>query len=147
MRMTALLLLWIRLVGQVQAADPAAADRRSLDGVWEVVAAEQDGRKIPAGLCKKMAVKFIKGETVEITVWDGNVLRHPITLEATKPVKEIDFKESADEKGFIPGIYSLDQDALKLWFATIPKPRKRPTEFKTNREDRGMLLVLKRVKK
>jgi uncharacterized protein (TIGR03067 family) len=138
-----------------------AADQNDLQGTWSPTSIELDAPGFSgfggeaAGKLMKWVVKgdklAIKGEGTNGGLnyrvdWKSDRLHLfafdqakelEFTLDATKTIKWINFKEG---KNTLPGIYSLDGNELKICLDLSGK--KRPTEFKINKNSTFALFIL-----
>ena len=71
-----------------------------------------------------------------------------IKMDATKKPAHIDLKmDDGPNKGkTLLGIITIDGETIKLC-VNEPDDKKRPTEFKTSKDDRYVFLTLKKTKK
>jgi uncharacterized protein (TIGR03067 family) len=133
------------LLGANAAQDEAAKkDLDSLQGVWQCVSMEIDGKSMPADQVKALKLTF-KGNKASHPGADDKVEEAIVKLDPTKKPKAIDFSPLAgsDNGAAIQAIYSLEKDTLKICGAS--KDTTRPTEFKAGK---GVtLVVLTREKK
>lgn len=83
----------------------------------------------------------IEGDELYFT--DGFAQSNPsrFRVDATSDPKSIDLGGGDDPAGLTRGIYSLDEDSLKLCMSLEGE---RPKEFKTHAGDKTNLFVLKR---
>jgi uncharacterized protein (TIGR03067 family) len=129
-------------------ADDEAAKKelKALQGTWKVVAAEKDGDPLDRIVGGTIT---IKDNNFTIVTVDKVELKGDLTLDPTKKPKHINF---AHQDGVLKdkkweGIYELKDDALKLCYAEADSEKERPTEFKTLKKSRLLLLEMKREKK
>ena len=123
----------------------AEKDLDKFQGTWEVVSAARGGEKAPAERLKQMEI-VIKEKTMEIRIEGRAVETATIKIDSSKDPKTIDFqaKDRAENEPS-RGIYQFDGDTLKLCLRK--RGGKRPTEFATKADERGLvLMVLKRKK-
>jgi uncharacterized protein (TIGR03067 family) len=126
--------------------DAAKKELKALQGTWKVVAAEQDGDpldRIVGGLL------VVKDNNFHIKTAGGTELKGDLRLDPTKKPRHIDF---AHQEGLLKdktwqGIYELKDDVLKLCYAEADSDKERPTEFKTLKKSRLLLIEMKREKK
>lgn len=126
-------------------AEEFAKETSALQGRWEVVSAEFEGK--PASAAYRPGTAF-----ATVIVINGDELYFSDSFTQSKPgkfridakvqPKSIDLGEDTEGKT-LRGIYSFDGDSLKL---CTSGPGKRPKEFKTEPGDKTNLLVLKRQK-
>ncbi len=117
------------LVGWLAYAPPD--DLKRLQGEWEIVASEVDGK--PVGFSPKTRIVF-EGDRRR-TIYDGQILAEfSVKLDAEKDPNWIDLKV---EKSVIPalvgdtmlGIYRIDGDTLEVCDAFAGGER--PSEFRS----------------
>jgi uncharacterized protein (TIGR03067 family) len=126
-------------------ADKTSNDMDSLQGTWEVVSAEFEGRPDPLPVRKHDRQIFEKDKQ---TITDGfSSLITRFTIDASKRPKTIDFLDFSGPHMVGKGIYLLDGDSLRLCFSLDEKGNDRPKEFKTTRGEKTVLRILKRLKK
>lgn len=129
-------------------ADDEAASKelKALQGTWTVVAAEQDGDSLDRIVG---GVMVVKDNNFHIKTKSGTELKGDLVLNPTKKPKHIDY---VHQEGLLKdkkweGIYELKDDALKIIYAEADSDKERPTEFKTLKNSKLLLLELKREKK
>jgi uncharacterized protein (TIGR03067 family) len=138
-------------VGWPAAADDTrksivAKELKRLEGTWQAVASEKDGRKAPAAVVKSL--KFIiagskytiqkDGKTTEEGTFqiDPSAKPRKLTVTPTKPAGKVQ-----------RGIYELKgDDTLRICFTHPGTAYKRPTRFSTTKGTGHVLTVVKRVK-
>jgi uncharacterized protein (TIGR03067 family) len=126
--------------------DAAKKELKSLQGTWKVVAAEHDGDpldRIVGG------VMVIKENNFSIKTAGGTELKGDLILNPSMSPKHVDL---AHQDGPLKdktwqGIYELKGDALKICYAEADSEKERPSEFKTLKKSRLLLVELKREKK
>jgi uncharacterized protein (TIGR03067 family) len=129
----------------------AKADK-SLQGEWQVVEAEKNGKTSRGDDVKDMRMIFKGDELIVRSARDKRRERKSkFKVDPSKSPKQIDIT-SFDMKGkkvkTMACIYRVEEGKLKLCMPyTTKDPSKRPTKFKTRDKDGLMLLVLKRVAK
>ena len=125
--------LMIAAVGLLLAAcnrqAPAPAPKTDLDrlqGTWNLVAAFQDGKPLPADKVKQTTIVF-KGDTFRFpgSAEYATSKEGTIKLDENKTPKEMDAISTENE--VMLGIYRVEENGYKVCFATAGKPR--PTEF------------------
>ena len=128
-------------------ADEAEAKKelKELQGKWKVVAAEQDGDPLDRIVGGTMVVK---DNNFVITTAGGTELKGDLILDPAKKPKHIDL---AHQDGPLKdktwqGIYELKGDTLRLCYAEADSEKERPTELKTLKKSRLLLVELKREK-
>jgi uncharacterized protein (TIGR03067 family) len=126
--------------------DAAKKDLKAMQGTWKVVAAEHDGDSLDRIVG---GVMTIKDNNFHIKTVGGTELKGDLILNAAKKPKHIDY---AHQDGLLKdktwqGIYELNGDTLKIIYAEADSEKERPTEFKTLKNSKLLLLELKREKK
>jgi uncharacterized protein (TIGR03067 family) len=126
--------------------EEAKKELKALQGTWKVVVAEQDGDpldRIVGG------VLTVKDNNFHIKTTGGTELMGDLVLNPAKAPKHIDL---AHQDGPLKdktwqGIYELKGDTLKLCYAEADGEKERPTEFKTLKKSRLLMIEMKREKK
>jgi uncharacterized protein (TIGR03067 family) len=123
--------LLIAAVGQLLAACNRQApmpktDLDRLQGTWNLVAAFQDGKPLPADKVKRTTIVF-KGDTFRFpgSAEYATNKEGTIKLDENKTPKEMD--AISTEKETMLGIYAQEGNGYKVCFPPAGKPR--PTEF------------------
>ena len=117
-------------------------DATPLEGQWNVMSLEYDGKSAPAEKLKGMHMYF---EGNQLTIKrGGKILGQGIfTLDATQKPAVIDYEEAKNVfSPYDTGIYVLEGSTLKL--CTTADRKKRPTDFDSKQ---GQVIVLKKAKK
>jgi uncharacterized protein (TIGR03067 family) len=135
--------------GEVPASTSAeefAKETSALQGRWEVVSAEFEGK--PASAAYRPGTAFvtvivINGDELYFTDSFTQSKRGKFRIDAKVQPNSIDIGEDKEAKKAVRGIYSLDGDSLKL---CVTGSGNRPKEFKTAPGDKTNLFVLKRQK-
>jgi uncharacterized protein (TIGR03067 family) len=120
--------------------DAIKAELDKLQGTWQLVSVETEGKAPSADLIKTVRV-VISGSKHTVHVGDQSPAKDiPFTIDPTATPKET--TDTLPDGMTIKGIYELDGDTLKSCVA--PPGKDRPTEF----EGKGgnTLRVFKRVK-
>jgi RNA polymerase sigma-70 factor (ECF subfamily) len=126
-----------------QAAIAAASDEEQLEGSWDVVSLEADGKPValPPEL-KEQALTFQNG-TMRTRLCQpdegGQVTEATFTLGGSRLPKTIDIHFEGDQKSL--GIYELEHNVLRICLA--PASKGRPSVFKTSTDGADVLLILK----
>jgi uncharacterized protein (TIGR03067 family) len=140
--------LGLLLGGVAFGREDAAKDREKLQGLWQAVHLEYQGKKAPPKEVEMFVIR-IKGD--KLTFGPGADDRtSTFFLDPTKKPKAMDLRpEDGPAKGKrLPvAIYAIEGDTLKLCLDKEDKGGGRPKEFKTRAGDGLALLVFKRVKK
>ena len=126
---------------------PAPAPKTDLDrlqGTWNLVAAFQDGKPLPADKVKQTTIVF-KGDTFRFPdlAEYATSKAGTIKLDETKTPKQMDAISTENE--VMLGIYALDAGGYRVCFAPAGKPR--PTEFSSTPGSGQILQVWQRQKK
>jgi chitinase len=129
-------------VNQAPPADAAKEADKALDGAWQVVALEADGKSLELPPEGQSRVTFAGSR---VTTGEGQ--RFAITVDPTTSPKLIDFKAlTGDDKGrVLEGIYRLRGDTLTICVFG-GEIRSRPTDFVTKAGSGCLLVSLKRQK-
>jgi uncharacterized protein (TIGR03067 family) len=129
------------------AADPRGdavkEELERLQGTWQLVSAESDGKATPDDQVKKVRI-VIQGAKHSVYVGNQSVAKDvPFTIDPTKKPKEVtDLLPNGKE---LKGIYELDGDTLRSCVAPVGKDR--PTEFTAAAGSGQTLRVFKRAKR
>jgi uncharacterized protein (TIGR03067 family) len=129
------------LLGAAGAKDDAKGDHEKIQGTWQVVSAEDSGRKAPDEAVKN--IKWVITKDKITYKFDDKTTKWSYKLDATKKPKWIDLTEG-DHTTL--GIYELEGDNLKICF---PEGRKgeRSTAFESKPNSvNDILIILKREK-
>jgi uncharacterized protein (TIGR03067 family) len=132
--------------------DPAVKEVRLLQGTWQGVALEIDGKKAPAFEARDLLMTFEGDEMFMRGVGRRGPPGSPkgrgsrFKLDPTRTPTAIDLTPlDGEEAGQIAAaIYSLEKDRLMICIPTLAAGR-RPTEFKTQEGAGLALFVLERV--
>jgi uncharacterized protein (TIGR03067 family) len=130
--------------------DTVKTELAKLDGIWQVVGHETNGK--PASEEHWRKVQFVFKDN-QLTFKGDDILKRKvakITLAidpATTP-RVIDLKIGAGEfKGTtLEGVYEIKNDRLKICFRN-DETKNRPTNFSTKEDSNLVLFVLKRTSK
>ncbi|HLW68652.1 MAG TPA: TIGR03067 domain-containing protein [Gemmataceae bacterium] len=131
-------------------SDDSKDDLKQMQGYWNVVALEADGRKAPDDAVKGMHVR-IKGTEFEgIDPGEASGDKATIKLDSSKSPKQIDLVAlTGKDKGkTIEGIYKLEKDRLMICMRGPEAAEKgRPKEFSSGDAGSGLgIMTLERVK-
>jgi uncharacterized protein (TIGR03067 family) len=120
--------------------DAVKAELETLQGTWQLVSVETEGKAPPEDLIKTIRV-VIAASKHTVHVGDQVPARDiPFTIDPAKKPKET--TDKLPDGTEIKGIYELDGDTLKSCVA--PPGKDRPTEFKGT--GGNTVRVFKRVK-
>ena len=140
MFLAALVVFFVAANGRAE--DAVKAELEKLQGVWQLVSAETDGKKAPEEQVKKIKV-IIKGDKHTVRFGDEDLAKEiPFKIDPTKKPKTTD--DTLPDGGIIRGIYELDGNTLRSCVAPAGKPR--PTEFTGKAGSGQTLRVFQRVK-
>jgi uncharacterized protein (TIGR03067 family) len=120
------------------AKPPAAPPVPTLEGAWEVVSLEADGKPVPAEQHKNLHLVFTK--TLMATIGENQGELGTYTFDSSKTPAEIDLRMNSMTAH---GIYELDGDSLKLSITRGMNPR--PTEFASPGAKETTSFVLRRA--
>ncbi|MBN9119471.1 MAG: TIGR03067 domain-containing protein [Planctomycetes bacterium] len=126
--------------------EAAKKEQKALQGTWKVVAAEQDGDPLDRIVGGTLT---IKDNNFTIKTAGGTELKGDLTLDPAKAPKHINLvhQDGPLKDKTWQGIYELKGDTIKLCYAEADSEKDRPTEFKTLKKSRLLLIELKREKK
>lgn len=150
MRAITLLTIGLLVAAGAQAGDAASKEAKELQGEWQAVEVEKDGKKVTADDVKDLRIVFKGGEFIAKSAkGEGKERKSKFTLDPSKSPKQIDITplEGPDKGQTAACIYSLENGQLKLCMPYFKDLGTRPKEFKTQAGDGRMLFVLKRVKR
>ncbi len=138
---TLFLAITILAVSQIRAAEDGKTE---LEGTWDMVSLERDGKEVKP---QKNTKAIFTGDKFVIQVGDKVIAGGTFKVDATQKPKATDAKytEGPDKGKSFKGIYQIDDDTLKFCRAGSPD-QKRPTEFKTKADTGAMASVYKRAK-
>ena len=139
--------------GLASAADDADSKQllKDLEGTYKMTAAEHLGGPAPAGFLESIELVTIKGNKLSITFkGEGGKVEEKmatILIDASKKPAQIDLKADEGEKKdhTVQGIVLLKNGTLKICW-NDRADAKRPADFKTSKDDKSMLLTLKKSK-
>jgi uncharacterized protein (TIGR03067 family) len=136
------LLLW---TGPPAAADTKAdvvrTEQAKLQGTWQLLSAETDGKQVPQEQVKKVKV-VITGDRHTVYVGDQAVAKAVrFAIDPTRTPRAVD--DTLEDGRVIRGIYELDGDTLRSCVAAVGKER--PTAFTARAGSGQTLRVFRRV--
>lgn len=147
------LIAMLALAGTVaHAANPAADEVKKLQGEWQAIEVEINGKKGTKDDADVKSLRLvIKGDamTLPSPVGDGKERKKTFKLDPSKSPKEIDITslDGQEKDQTAACIYKLDGDRLTICMPYFTKdPSARPKEFKAGADDGIMLIALERVK-
>jgi uncharacterized protein (TIGR03067 family) len=125
-------------------SDAVQKEYQRLEGTWQFVSIEMEGKQIPA--------QFFKGSSLilhgdQCTMKDSAATYHgTYTLDVTRTPKELDvnFTDGPEKGKKALGIYELEGDTYRVCLGLTGKSR--PTEFASKPGSGHVLEVLKREK-
>lgn len=122
----------------------AGAERKALNGAWQLTSAEIAGVKFPESEAKKITLK-IDGETYVVQV-DKAVDKGTVKADASKKPRTLDIvgTEGPNKGRTMLAIYEIDKDTLRVCYDT--KGKNRPSEFASSKENGYFLAVYQRVR-
>jgi uncharacterized protein (TIGR03067 family) len=122
-----------------------AAELAALQGTWQLISAETNGKKLPEDQVNQIRVKIEKDHHT-VTFGDQVVAREvKFTLDPTTQPKSIEdtLSEEPNKGKKIRGIYRVEGDSLTSCVGAIDAPR--PTEFSSKPGSGQSLRRFKRV--
>jgi uncharacterized protein (TIGR03067 family) len=129
------------LLGPAGAKDDAKGDHEKIQGTWQVVSAEDSGRKTPDEVVKN--IKWVITKDKITYKFGDKTTEWTYKLDATKKPKWFDHTEG-DHTTL--GIYHLEGDNLKICFPEGGK-KERSTAFESKPNSvNDILITLKRGK-
>lgn len=138
--------LCLFIIGQAVADNPAQ-DKEKLEGLWQGVAVERNGRLDPDEQVKQFQIRF-KGDKIVFNP-EGENREHSFEIDPLAQPKAMDLIPGdgpAKGKRLPFAIYRLDGDKLMICIDKEGETGKRPREFKTTAGDGLGLVTLERVK-
>jgi uncharacterized protein (TIGR03067 family) len=132
------------------AAEPpkndAKKDRELLQGEWQMVSGEREGRKLPDNIVEG-GKRRTEGDETTVEINGQVFMKAKFTIDPSKKPKTIDYRvsEGSNKDKMVPGIYEIDGDMVKFCFSAPDSER--PTDFTAKEGSKRTLSVWKRVKK
>jgi uncharacterized protein (TIGR03067 family) len=121
--------------------DAAKEELARLQGTWQLVAAETDGKKAAEENVKQIRV-VIRGGKHSVQFGEKVIAKEvPFTIDPTKRPREV--TDSLADGRTIRGIYELDGDTLRSCVAAVGKDR--PTRFAAEAGSGHTLRIFRRV--
>ncbi len=130
------------------AGDKSANDAKNLQGTWQAVYLEANGKKSPDDQVKELQIVF-RGDQVFAVKSEGEGQKCKFKLGVSRTPHTIDLSpiEERGKRKIAAGIYSLKDGQLKLCINLFGKDTtQRPTAFKTHEGDGVGFAILKRAK-
>ncbi|HEY3789245.1 MAG TPA: TIGR03067 domain-containing protein [Urbifossiella sp.] len=140
------ILLLVGIGGSAADRKPADKDKESIQGLWQAIDLEANGKKAPAEAVKSFQVR-VKDDSLVFSP-DTDNRKHAFTLLPDAKPKALDltpFDGPAKGKKLSCAIYKLEGDTLTICLDK-KDGSKRPKEFKTEDGDGFALIKLERVK-
>lgn len=129
----------------------AADDKETkLDGTYIIVGIEAGGEKLPEDFITKQPeaerTVTIKGDKI-IAMKGGKEDIASVKFDTSKKPAEITVtSKKGDKEDHVYGIFKLEGDTLTICGVEGEKASDRPTEFKTTKDNKAMILILKKKK-
>jgi uncharacterized protein (TIGR03067 family) len=138
----------VLLVGADAKEDDIKKEIGKLKGTWHLSMLD-DGHGLEAPTTEDVkGITLVVTDTLVETRRDGKVAKKlTYKIDPTKNPKTIDVTPEAKQAEAGLGIYSLEDDELKLVITGDFKPSQRPTEFKGNAMARLLYTIWKRENK
>jgi uncharacterized protein (TIGR03067 family) len=136
--------LFLALVGCNATADDAKEEFKALEGTWELIFFERDGKEVKL----QDDTKTINtGDKFVVKRGEETIAAGTMKLDPSKKPKasETTYTEGLDRGETFKGIYQIDGDTMKFCRAGSPDDA-RPTEFQTKPESGQFVAVYKRTK-
>jgi uncharacterized protein (TIGR03067 family) len=130
------------------AGDKRADDVKNLQGTWQAVYLEANGKKSPDDQVKELQI-VVRGDQLFAVRPEGEGKKVKFTLDAGRTPQTIDLSpiDGSDKAKIAAGIYSLKHGQLKLCINLFGKDTtQRPTAFKTHEGDGVGFAILERAK-
>jgi uncharacterized protein (TIGR03067 family) len=118
-----------------------ADDKKDMEGTWELVSLEVDGKPVPAADWPFSKI-VVKGDKATFSKGDKAIAETTFSVDPTKKPKTMDatYTMGPNKGEKVLAIYELDGDNLKVCST------QRPKEFSTKEGPKYSLVVWKRVK-
>lgn len=135
----------LELLGCSALADDAKDDLKALEGSWDLIYFERNGKEVKL----QNDTKAINtGNKFVIKRGDQVIAAGTMKLDPSKKPKasETSYTEGPDKGKMFKGIYQIEGDTVKFCRAGSPDDD-RPTEFKTKPDSGQFVAIYKRTKK
>jgi uncharacterized protein (TIGR03067 family) len=125
-------------------ADDARDDLKALEGTWDLIYFERDGKEVKL---QKDTQAINTGDKFVVKRGEEVIAAGTMKLDPSKKPKasETAYTEGMDKGKSFKGIYQIDADTVKFCRAGSPDDE-RPTEFKTKPGSGRFVAVYKRAK-
>jgi len=141
------------IAGAALAADDSGDKKflKELEGVYKVAAAEKSAGPAPAEFLNSIERVTIKGNKLSFVFKSEGAKTEEktatISVDTANMPVQIDMKpeDGPMKNETVLGIVSTDGDTVKLCFNDA-RDNKRPTEFKTSKDDKTVVITLKKTK-
>jgi uncharacterized protein (TIGR03067 family) len=136
--------LAVALVDLNATADDAKDDLKALQGTWNLIYFERDGKEVKQ---QNDTRSINTGDRFVVKRGDQIIAAGTMRVDPNKKPKEFEstYTEGPDKGKTLKGIYQLDGDTVKFCRAGSPTDT-RPTEFKTKPDGGQFVAVYKRAK-
>jgi RNA polymerase sigma factor (sigma-70 family) len=133
--------------------DKGQDDKEAIQGTWQVIGVEMQGKDAPDGSLAIQALKSAKWIIAADKITTGTTKfgeqKVIYKLDPTKKPKEFDFTPlvgpNNEKAKTAPGVYSLDGDVLKICMPGAPDAE-RPTELATKAGGKSLLITFTRLR-
>ncbi len=150
--MTRLPVVALVLVAGISTADDAAAKKflKDLEGTYTLANMTRSGESALDEFTKSVTVMF-KGDTVTVHFKKGDTGEDKSATLVVDPAQKptaIDMtpKDGPDAGKAVLGIVKLEKDSITLCWGDRDGKADRPKEFSSTKENRHLLMVLKKAK-
>jgi uncharacterized protein (TIGR03067 family) len=136
--------LVLALVGGNAIADDAKDDLKALQGTWDLIYFERDGKEVKL---QQNTQAINTGDKFVVKRGDEVIAAGTMKLDPSKKpnASETTYTDGADKGKTFKGIYQIEGDTVKFCRAGSPDDD-RPTEFKTKSGSGEFVAVYKRAK-
>ena len=147
-RMLCVLAVSLFTAAIVVADDKSADDAKNLQGTWQAIAIEGNGKEFPADEVQDIQI-VVKGNEIYAVKPEGEDPKNQFKLDPGKAPKTIDLTAiDGQRKGqVVAGIYSLNDGKLRLCINIFGQDTtQRPKRFGTQEGDGVVFATLERAK-